>query len=289
MNYWLGEMKMFYRTLASLSLIASAQLSANELDNLINSSQAIRDTFKYGIQAIGGMANYAQQGGIANSGVVDQGLIEKAKQDAYNQAVLDFKNATYTWDPNADQYFEDQSQQAMDTLGEAIDTYVDAATAVIAVTTVNEMAQDAEEAPDSREAIALQEYMDANDVLLDDQEVDTYNESLQAVEVAAQTAAAYMAVANDPSLLESANDSAYAMNVTYQESSQSFFDAATGILTVEWDGQAQSVALDMNSYYKADVDIITEGSSSMFYRTSPEGGCWFIEDQTERETCMYGS
>jgi hypothetical protein len=189
MNCWLGEMKMFYRTLASLSLIVSAPLSANELDNLVNSSQAIRDTFKYGIQAVGGMANYAQQGGIANSGVVDQGLIEKAKQDAYNQAVLDFKNATYTWDPNADQYFEDQSQQAMDTLSEAIDAYVDAATAVIEVTTVNEMAQDAQEAPDSREAIALQEYMDANDVLLDDQEVDTYNESLQAVEVAAQTAA----------------------------------------------------------------------------------------------------
>ena len=235
------------------------------------------------------MANYAQQGGIANSGVVDQGLIEKAKQDAYNQAVLDFQNATYTWDPNADQYFEDQSQQAMDTLSEAIDAYVDAATAVIEVTTVNEMAQDAEEAPDSREAIALQEYMDANDVLLDDQEVDTYNESLQAVEVAAQTAAAYMAVANDPALLESANDSAYSMNVTYQESSQSFFDAATGILTVEWGDQAQSVALDMTGYYKADVDIITEGSTSMFYTTSPEGGCWFIEDQTEKETCMYGS
>jgi len=289
MNCWLGEMKMFYRTLASLSLIASAPLSANELDNLVNSSQAIRDTFKYGIQAVGGMANYAQQGGIANSGVVDQGLIEKAKQDAYNQAVLDFKNATYTWDPNADQYFEDQSQQAMDTLSQAIDAYVDAATAVIEVTTVGTMAEEAAEAPDSREAIALQEYIDANDVLLDDAEVEGYNEAIQAVEVAAQTAAVYMAVANDPSLIESANDSAYAMNVTYQESSQSFFDAATGILTVEWDGQAQQVALDMNAYYKADVDIITEGASSMFYQTSPEGGCWFIEDQSERETCMYGS
>lgn len=124
------------------------------------------------------MANYAQQGGIANSGVVDQGLIEKAKQDAYNQAVLAFQNATYTYDPNADQYFEDQSQQAMNTLGETIDAYVDAATAVIAVTTVNEMAQDAQEAPDSREAMALQEYVEANDVLLDDTEVEDYNNAL---------------------------------------------------------------------------------------------------------------
>ena len=280
---------MLRKTLISLSLIASAPLSANELDNLVNSSQALRDTFKYGIQAVGGMANYAHLGGIANTGVVDQGLIEKAKQDAYNQAVLDFQNATYTYDPNADQYFEDQSQQAMNNLGETIDAYVDAATALIEVATVNEMAQDAAEAPDSREAMALQEYVEANDVLLDDTEVEDYNTALQAVEVAAQTAAAYMAVANDATLLDSANDAAYDMRVTYQESQATYFDASTGMLTVEWAGQNQTVMLDMSSYYKADIDIITEGSTSMFYTTSPEGGCWFIEDQTEKEACMYGS
>ena len=280
---------MLRKTLMGLSLIASAPLSANELDNLVNSSQALRDTFKYGIQAVGGMANYAHLGGIANTGVVDQGLIEKAKQDAYNQAVLDFQNATYTYDPNADQYFEDQSQQAMNNLGETIDAYVDAATALIEVATVNEMAQDAAEAPDSREAMALQEYVEANDVLLDDTEVEDYNTALQAVEVAAQTAAAYMAVANDTTLLESANDAAYDMRVTYQESQATYFDASTGMLTVEWAGQNQTVMLDMSSYYKADIDIITEGSTSMFYTTSPEGGCWFIEDQTEKEACMYGS
>lgn len=270
-------------------VIASAPASANEIDNLVTNSQALRDTFKYGIQAIGGMMSYADVGGIAPTGTVDPGLISKAKQDAYNNAVLQFQNATYTWDPNADQYFQEQSQQAMNNLGDTVDAYVDAATALITVATVNEMAEEAQEAPDSREAIALQEYMDANDVLLDDQEVDTYNESLQAVEVAAQTAAAYMAVANDPSLIESANDSAYAMNVTYQESQASFFDASTGMLTVEWAGQNQVVMLDMNGYFKLDAEIITEGSTSMFYTTSPEGGCWFIEDQVEKEACMYGS
>ena len=237
------------------------------------------------------MANYAQLGGIANTGVVDPGLISKAKQDAYNNAVMQFQNATYTWDPNADQYFEDQSQQAMDNLGQMVDNYVDAATALITVVTVNEMAQDAAEAPDSREAIALQEYMSETDVLLDDTEVDTYNESLQAVETAAQTAAAYMAVANDPTLLESANDSAYAMNVTYEESSQSYFDASTGVLTVEWVGQdsTSTVTLDVAGYFKSNTDIINQGAQSTFFITSPEGGCWFIEDQTERETCLYGS
>lgn len=276
------------KSLAVLAIV-SAPLSASELDNLITTSQDIRNSFTYGIQAVGGMANYAGLGGIANTGVTDPALISKAQQDAYNNAVLQFQSANYTWDPNADTYFQDQSQQAMNNLSASIDAFVDAAVAIVEVTTVGTMAEQAASAPDSREAIELQEYIDANDVLLDDQEVGGYNEALQVVETAAQTAAAYMAVANDPALIQSANDSAYAMNVTYQESTATFFDAATGILTVEWAGEAQQVALDMNSYYKLDTEILQEGANSMFYHTSPEGGCWFIEDPTERETCMYGS
>ena len=272
-------------------MIASAPVSANEIDNLVTNSQALRDTFKYGIQAVGGMMSYANVGGIAPTGTVDPGLISKAKQDAYNNAVLQFQQATYTWDPNANQYFEEQSQQAMDNLGQVVDEYVDAATALIEVVTVNEMAQDAAEASDSREAIALQEYMDANDVLLDDQEVDTYNESLQAVEQAAQTAAAYMAVANSPELLQSANDSAYAMNVTYQESQTSYFDASAGVLTVEWAGQdaTMTASLDLAGYFKTNIEIIDVGAESTFFITSPEGGCWYIEDPAEQEACLYGS
>jgi len=278
------------KSLAVLAIV-SAPASANEIDNLVNNSQALRDTSKYGIQAIGGMWEYADVGGIAPTGTVDQGLIDKAKQDAYNNAVLQFQQATYTCEPNANQYFEEQSQQAMDNLGQVIDEYVDAATALIEVVTVNEMAEDAAAAPDSREAIALQEYMSETDVLLDDQEVETYNESLQSVEQAAQTAAAYMAVANSPDLLQSANDSAYAMNVTYQESQTSYFDATTGMLTVEWAGQdaAMTASLDLAGYFKTNIEIIDQGAQSQFFITSPEGGCWGIQDQTERENCLYGS
>ena len=69
-------------------------------------SQAIRDSFKTGIQAIGGMWDLHESGAIANSGIVDPGIITDAKQEAYNNAVLQFKDALYTWDPNADQYFQ---------------------------------------------------------------------------------------------------------------------------------------------------------------------------------------
>ena len=274
--------------LLAVCLIASAPVSATEIDNLINSSQAIRDSFDYAIKAVGGMDYYAPLGGIAPTGTVDPGMITKAKQDAYNAAVNDFKAAVYTYDPGAQQYFDEQAQLAMNDVHTSVDAFVQASYAIIEVATVNEMAADAAAAPDSREAIALQEYMDVNDVILDDQEVQDFNDSLQAVEVAAQTAGAYMAVANDAQMIQTANDSAAQFQATYAESTGTYFDAGTGTVTVDFASYAMSVVLDVNSYFKSDVDIVTQGAETMFYRSSPQGPCWFIQDPAEQESCYQG-
>lgn len=276
------------RLLAAFLIVSGPVQAQTEIDNLVSSSQAIRDTFDYAIKAVGGMEFYASVGGIAPTGTVDQGMITKAKQDAYNAAVSDFKAATYTYDPGAQQYFDEQAQMAMTDVHASVDAFVQASYAIIEVATVNEMAQDAAEAPDSRQAIALQEYMEVNDVILDDQEVQTFNDSLQAMEVAAQTAGAYMAVANDPAMIQSANDSASIYLASYQESTGTFFDANTGLVTVDFASYAMSVVLDVNSYYKSDVDIITQGAETMFYQTSPEGPCWFVQDPAEQESCYQG-
>ena len=245
----------------------------------MDSSKAIRDTFKEGIKAVGGMWEYHSVGGIAQTGVIDPGRITDAKAQAYNNAVLAFKDASYSWNPDADSYMEDQAAQASQNLSEAIDDFVDASQAVITVVEVNEMAEEAEQAPDARESIALQEYMDQNDVLLSEESVDTYNQSLEAVEVAAQTAAAYMAVVNDEGLMTEANDAAYAMNVTYAESTKSYFDASTGTMTIEWADQQLAVSLVLDNYFKSDVDILTTGETSFFHQSGPTGPCGFLEGE----------
>ena len=142
---------MLKKTLAAVFLIASGPLSANELADLVNSSQAIRDTFKEGIKAVGGMWEYHSVGGIAQTGVVDPGMISDVKAQAYNNAVLAFKDATYTWSPDADSYMEDQAAQASQNLSEAIDDFVQASQAVITVVEVNEMAEEATEVTDEQE------------------------------------------------------------------------------------------------------------------------------------------
>lgn len=269
-------------------LIASAPVNAQEIDELVNASQSIRDSFKYGIQAVGGMITYAPNGGIAPTGMVDAGYISEMQMQAYNDAMAAVQGKTYTYDAGAQEYFDTQAQQAMELVDQAVSDYVAAAQVLIEVATVNEMAQDAQASGDERDALAIQEYADNNDVLLDDNERLAYNDSLDAIEETAQQAAAYYAVAGDTTLIESANQAAESMLVYYADAADSYFDNASGMVVVEWANQTSAVMLDVNGYFKTDVDIITAGSTSSFYTTSPESGCWFIEDQTEKEACMYG-
>ena len=276
----------------SLSLIASAPLSANEIDTIngvINTAQSIRDTFKIGVQVVGGMQQYAGIGGIAPKGTVDSGFITYQQALAYNEAILTFKGANLTVNANADDYFQQQAQQSMNNVNAAVDAYVQAAAAVVTVVTVQEMASDAAQSAseDNNEAaIAVQEYIEANDVLLEEAEVDGYNDALTLVEETAQTAAAFVAIANDGALLDEANTQAEDMQVTYEEVEEAFFDATSGVMTIAFVEQESTVTLQLSGYFKSTTDIMNEGANSYFYRSSPEGGCYFIEDPAEREVCV---
>jgi len=267
------------------SLIVSAPAHSNEIDTLVNASQSIRDSFKYGIQAVGGMQSYSSQGKIAPTGTTDSGKISYDQSDAYNQALAAVQNTTYTYNPGAQEYFDQQADNAMSEVNIAVDTFVEASQAVIEVVVVNQMAEDAQNAGDERGAMALQEYIEANDVVLADAEVDFYNESLENVESAAQVAAAYFAVANDEELVASANDMAYDIRVTYQEAATSFFDVATQAVWVSFDGGTTIQGLALGGYFVTVESVLIEGEETGFFRTSPEGGCWFALDY---EACING-
>jgi hypothetical protein len=217
--------------------------------------------------------------------MAENGHITTEQQNAYNQAVAAVAAATYTYDPGADEYFQDQADQAMDVVSDMVDAYVEAAQQVIMVATVNEMAQDAQQAADDREAMELQEFMAANNVTLTDSDITEYNDALSNTEAAIQTAAAYMAVAGDETLLEQANDMAYDMRVTYEEAASVFFDLDTQAVWVSFDGGSTIQGLTVGNYFVAAEDVLTRAETDDFWITSPEGGCWFAENQEE---CLNG-
>ena len=278
-------MKTVIKSLIAVVLvIASAQASPTQIDDLVGTSQSIRDTFAYGIKTIAGGESYAGEGYIAPA-MAKNGHISKEQQDAYNAAVAAVQAATYSYNPGADQYFQDQADQAMDAVSEMIDTYVEAAQQIIMVATVNEMAQDAQSAPDEREAMALQEFMGANDVTLQDEEIEAYNDALSNTEQAIQVAAAYMAVANDENLLDQANSMATEYNVTFEEAASIFFDLDTTAVWVSFDNGTTIQGLQVSNYFVSPQDVLTRAETQEFWITSPEGGCWFADNQEE---CLNG-
>ena len=274
---------MKYKILAVLAIV-SAQLNANEIDSLVDTSQSIRDTFAYGIKTIAGGSSYASDGKIAPA-MAASGHISSEQQNAYNSAVAAVQAATYTYDPNADEYFQDQVDQAMDVVSQMIDAYVDASQQVIMVAEVSERAQDAQSASDERQAMELQEFIAANQVTLTDADISSYNNALSDTESAIQTAAAFMAVANDESLLEQADSMAYDVRVTYEEAASIFFDLATQAVWVSFDGGSTIQSLQVGNYFVAAEDVLTEAETDDFWLESPEGGCWFA---TNREECLNG-
>lgn len=261
-----------------------------EIDDLVTASASIRASFDYGIRAVGGMASYAAIGGIAPTGTVDQGWISYAQADAYNAAVAAVQSATYPIDAGAQQYFDDVADQAMQQVSVAVDAYVDAAAAVIEVVRVNEISADAQASGDNETAAAVQDYLNTNDVTLEDAEVDVYNDALVNVEEATQTAAAFMAIASSPDLIDSANQQANSLNSTYASATESYFDAAMGEVVVKFEGvQDFVVALMVNTYFKTTADILTEGENSNFYQTGPTyNPCAFFQDPTQVDACQGG-
>lgn len=266
---------------------ASAPLYATEIDDLVQSSQDIRNTFAFGIKTIAGGEAYAMDGQIAATMAKD-GHITTDQQNAYNAAVAAVAAATYSYDPGSDVYFEQQSQQAMDVVSQMIDTYVEAAQQIIMVAEVNERAVDAQSAPDQREAMELQEFMAANDVTLQDEEISAYNDALSNTEQAIQVAAAYMAVANDEDLLQQANDMAFDVRVTYEEAASVFFDVATQAVWVSFNDGETIQGLQVGNYFVDAQQVLNRGETEEFFITSPMGGCWFGYSTEEREQCLAG-
>lgn len=273
--------------LASVSAPAS---SITEIDDLVNTSASIRSTFDYGIRAVGGMIAYAPVGGIAPTGTVDNGIISYGQADAYNAAVAAVQNATYTVDVGAQEYFDNAANQAMNNVSAAVDAYVSASAAVIEVVRVNEIASDAQAAGDGEALAAVQDYIATNDVTLEQSEVDLYNDALTTVEENSQTAAAFYAIANDASLIESANQQADSLNATYETATESYFDAAMGEVVVKFEGvQDFVVALMVNTYFKTTTEILTQGEASTFYQTGPTyNPCAFFQDPSIVDSCQGG-
>lgn len=236
-------MKKALLTLA-VSLSVSGQAYADEISDLINASNSLINTMDNGQYAVSGLAYYAGVGGIAESNTIDSGIITQAQMDAYNTALADVQSATYY---NAQMFFQDQADIALEQMSLAIDDFVDATSAMSQVITVFNMAS---EATTTETQLALQSYVTDNALSITQGQVLEYNDSLESVQTYSQMAAAFIQASQNDFITQTVDSNTENWNESLLTSTASY-SQANDYLNVSFLSQQQGIGFV--GFFQADM------------------------------------
>jgi len=265
-------MKMKMKVLASLFL-SSSVAQASELDDLIASSAAIVDQINTGILMTGAAMGYAHSGtGLSDGKLAGTAYISTQQVEAYNQALSGM--VTYLPYGSAQDYLEEQAAAELALMEAAIDDFT---TVVVDMLAVQEVAELAAEASTPDEEAAVQEYVTSNtDALtIDQNDADTYNQSLDSIELHANAAGAFLGVAANPDAVAFLNQGAMDNNTRIETNTLSY-SASTQAVSLAWTSGNPATSIYVNgsdafniNLYVSHQDILTAGSTSELYLTGP--------------------
>lgn len=248
-------MKKAALTLA-LSLSVSGQAYADEISDLVAASNSLITTMDAGQYAVSGLAYYSGVGGIAESNTIDSGIITQAQMDAYNTALADVQAATYY---NAQMFFQDQADIALEQMSLAIDDFVDATSAMSQVITVFNMAS---EATTTETQLALQSYVNDNSLSITQGQVLEYNESLESVQTYSQMAAAFIQASQNDFITQTVDSNTESWNESLLTSTASY-SQVNDYLNVSFVSQQNGVGFI--GFFQADMksalDVMGVGQS----------------------------
>ena len=260
------------KVLASLFL-SSSVAQASELDDLIASSAAIVDQINTGILMTGAAMGYAHSGtGLSDGKLAGTAYISTQQVEAYNQALSGM--VTYLPYGSAQDYLEEQAAAELALMEAAIDDFT---TVVVDMLAVQEVAELAAEASTPDEEAAVQEYVTSNtDALtIDQSDADTYNQSLDSIELHANAAGAFLGVAANPDAVAFLNQGAMDNNTRIETNTLSY-SASTQAVSLAWTSGNPATSIYVNgsdafniNLYVSHQDILTVGATSELYLTGP--------------------
>ena len=270
-----------WKKIAFLLAISTA-VQSNELDNLINSSSAIVDQIDTGIKLTGAAMDYAHTGGGLSDGTLSSTAHISAEQvEAYNSALSNM--ATYQPYGNVRDVLNDM---AIDSLAE-METHIQTFTEVVVdMIAVQQVAEKAESASTPKQEEEVQTFVAENQDMLTitQEDVDTYNTSVDQIETSANEASAYLAVANNDEAADFLQQSIQDKNTTADDVNI-FYDAGEQWVAMGYNTTRNLTAVYLNGsdafgldLYYSEADILALGTESEFYKTSPVGmgyDCFF--------------
>ena len=255
-------------------LAISSAVQSNELDNLIDSSNNIVNQITTGIALTGAATEYAYTGGGISDGTLSTTAHISAEQvSAYNDALSSFSSDYQPYGAPIKEVLENMAMDSLDEMESHIDTFVDV---TIDLVSVAQVAEKAESASTPKEEEEVQIFVTENQemLIIEQEDVDTYNSSLDQIESSANEAAVYLSVANSEASeflqqsIEDKNTTSADVNIFYDANAQwlAMGYNTTRNLTVVMLNGSGNYGLDL---YYSEADILALGTETEFYKTSP--------------------
>jgi len=256
-------------------LVLSSVAHSSEYDALLESSTAIVDKINTGILLVGAASEYAYQGDALSSGNVSTTAhIQEAQVQAYNDALVNFAE---NYQPYGDlkAVLENKAMEELELMDNAIGTFTEAVVEMIEVQQVAERVEEAQGNPQQEEEV--QTFVaETTEVLQIEQEtVDTYNQSVDDIETHANNASAYLAVANSEEAVSFLEQGIENANTTAEQTTI-FYDANAQWVTMGYNTTRNLTAVYLNGndnmgldLYVTETDILAAGSESEFFQTGP--------------------
>jgi hypothetical protein len=269
-------------------LVAGSAAHSTELDNLIDASGAIVNQIDYGIKIVGAGMDYAPTGAGLSDGTLSQNAhISTEQLTAYNDALAGMQN----FQPygSVQDLLEEQAATELALMDSAIDTFTDVVVEMIAVVEVAEVAAEASTAEEQAEVQSFVE-AGAETLQVSQEQVDTYNQSVDDIETHANNASAYIAVASSEDAVAFLQTGAENNNSNAEFATLSY-DSNRQWVRMQWQGtnNASAVYLNGGTYFLPDLyvqeaEVLLMGSESDLYLTGPTHlgyGCFMFSEGCE--------
>lgn len=277
---------MLKKAICLLAICSAA--TSSELDTLINSSSAIVDQIDKGIRLVGAAQEYSYQGtGMSNGQLSQTAHISSEQLQAYNNALAGMQY--YQSYGSVQDVLENRASEELVLMNDAVDTFTEVVVDMIQVVEVTEMA---ETSASPAEEAEVQEFVAQNQEMLTitQEEVDTYNQSVDDIETHANNASAFIAVAANTEAVGFLEQGAENNNTTAEEATLTY-NASYQWVQMSWAGTNNASAVYLNGndnfgldLYKTEAEVLLSGSESEFYLTSPIGqgyNCYMYGEDCE--------
>ena len=276
-------MKNKLKMLPLLAICSVAQ--SNELDNLIDASSDILNQINTGVLLVGAASEYAYSGsGLSDGTLSSTAHISTEQLDAYNNALSNFA-VNYKPFGDVQTVLEDKAAVELEMMDEAIGVFTEV---VVDMISVQEVATKSAEASSPQEEAEVQEFVVQNQEMLtiSQDDVDTYNQSIDDIETHANNASAYIAVASNKEAVEFFEQGVENANTTAEQTTV-FYDANQQWVAMGYNTTRNLTAVYLNGQnfnldmYVSEADVLLAGSESEFYLSSPLANNCYIYGECE--------